>query len=127
LFGADKPPLSSLDSTEEYLRCSEASYNTMPPRPRLSYFLLALLRILIAFTSHSFIHPDEHFQNPEVAAGGVFDIGRNGEGLLRTWEWTGDAPCRSIVPVWMSTWLSFAVLKVLDPRTLSSFYLRRRR
>jgi phosphatidylinositol glycan class Z len=96
----------------------------MPPRTRLSYSLLALLRILIAFTSHSFIHPDEHFQNPEVAAGGVFDFERSGEGLLRTWEWKGEAPCRSIVPVWMSTGLSFAVLKVLTPRTLSSSYFR---
>ncbi|KWU44848.1 hypothetical protein RHOSPDRAFT_33670 [Rhodotorula sp. JG-1b] len=34
----------------------------------LIYAAVALLRILIAFTSTSIIHPDEHFQNPEIAA-----------------------------------------------------------
>lgn len=76
------------------------------------YGVLALLRTLIAFTSTSAIHPDEHFQNPEIAASTVFEYARSGDGLLRTWEWEGTAPCRSIVPVLGSTGWMFALLRL---------------
>lgn len=72
---------------------------------------LVLLRLLVAVTSTSSIHPDEHFQNPEVAASLVFDYGDKGDGPLRTWEWLGKQPCRSIVPVWASTGAAFELLK----------------
>lgn len=76
------------------------------------YGVLALLRILIAFTSTSSIHPDEHFQNPEIAANTVFSYAPTGDGLLRTWEWRTTAPCRSIVPVLGSTGWLFALSKL---------------
>ncbi|GAA6053257.1 hypothetical protein NBRC10513_007170 [Rhodotorula toruloides] len=76
------------------------------------YGVLALLRILIASTSTSAIHPDEHFQNPEIAASTVFEYALSSDGLLRTWEWEGTAPCRSIVPVVGSTGWIFALLKL---------------
>ncbi|CDR36110.1 hypothetical protein NBRC10512_004991 [Rhodotorula toruloides] len=76
------------------------------------YGVLALLRILIAFTSTSAIHPDEHFQNPEIAASTVFEYSRLDGRLLRTWEWEGPNPCRSIVPVLGSTGWTFALSKL---------------
>ncbi|BGP25863.1 phosphatidylinositol glycan, class Z [Rhodotorula toruloides] len=77
------------------------------------YGVLALLRILIAFTSTSAIHPDEHFQNPEIAASTVAVYSEAGEGLLRTWEWEGTAPCRSIIPILGSTGWMFALLRLI--------------
>jgi len=77
----------------------------------LAWILLILLRLLVALTSTSAIHPDEHFQNPEIAAGLLFDYSATGNTLLKTWEWIGAKPCRSIAPVWGSTGLAFALLK----------------
>ncbi|TKA55919.1 hypothetical protein B0A53_01618 [Rhodotorula sp. CCFEE 5036] len=81
----------------------------------LVYTALALVRILIAFTSTSIIHPDEHFQNPEIAADAVFeyDTRLGGDGPLRTWEWRGPTPARSIVPVFGSTGLAFCIVRML--------------
>ncbi|GAA5915898.1 hypothetical protein JCM6882_001754 [Rhodosporidiobolus microsporus] len=84
----------------------------MPRRTSLVYAVLVLLRIFVAFTSTSLIHPDEHFQNPEVAAATVFDYS-GGDGPLKTWEWTSSAPCRSILPVFGSSGLAFAALRQL--------------
>ncbi|BGP49627.1 alpha 1,2 mannosyltransferase [Rhodotorula kratochvilovae] len=78
-----------------------------------AYAALATLRVFVAFTSLSSIHPDEHFQNPEVAVGVHFDFAGAGDGLLRTWEWEGDAPCRSIVPVLGSSGRAFQLLRLL--------------
>ncbi|GAA5926955.1 hypothetical protein JCM1841_001597 [Sporobolomyces salmonicolor] len=84
----------------------------MRPETR-AYLGLLILRILIAFTSTSTIHPDEHFQNPEIAASGVLDYSGANDALLRTWEWAGEAPCRSIVPVLGSTGAAFLALKTM--------------
>ncbi|KAI5475906.1 MFS transporter, sucrose transport protein [Pseudohyphozyma bogoriensis] len=75
------------------------------------YSTLIFLRLFIALTSTSFIHPDEHFQNPEVAAASVFNYGEWCDGPLRTWEWVGSQPCRSIVPVNKSMGAAFELLK----------------
>lgn len=77
----------------------------------LAWIFLVLLRLLIALSSTSAIHPDEHFQNPEIAAGLLFDYKATVNALLKTWEWLGDKPCRSIAPVWGSTGLAFALLR----------------
>lgn len=81
----------------------------------LVYAALAVLRVLIAFTSTSVIHPDEHFQNPEVAAGAVFRYEPElyGSAPLRTWEWRGPTPARSIVPVFGSTGIAFWLVRLL--------------
>lgn len=76
------------------------------------YLGLVAIRLLVALTSTSTIHPDEHFQNPEVAAELVFDYGTRGDGTLRTWEWLGEQPCRSIAPVWGSVGAAFELLRL---------------
>ncbi|GAA6050678.1 hypothetical protein JCM3770_000888 [Rhodotorula araucariae] len=93
-----------------------------------AYAALASLRVFVAFTSLSSIHPDEHFQNPEIAAGVYFSYSGPGDGLLRTWEWTGDAPCRSIAPVLGSSGRAFQVLHLLlgpDPPATTLFAAQR--
>ncbi|GAA5860975.1 hypothetical protein JCM3774_003210 [Rhodotorula dairenensis] len=81
----------------------------------LVYAALAALRVLVAITSTSVIHPDEHFQNPEIAADAVFryEMGPGGSGPLRTWEWRGPTPARSIVPVFGSTGIAFWLVRLL--------------
>lgn len=94
-------------------------------RARATYAVLLALRLLVALSSHSIIHPDEHFQNPETAAGLVFDYGQSGgDGLLRTWEWDAEMPCRSVGPVWISMGAAFGVVRLFtgqsdtDPRQM---------
>ncbi|GAA6014017.1 hypothetical protein JCM11491_003489 [Sporobolomyces phaffii] len=81
----------------------------MRPSGRV-YVGLALVRILIAASSRSVIHPDEHFQNPEVAAQLVFDYAPSGSLPLETWEWQTQQPCRSIAPLWISSALAFSLV-----------------
>ncbi|GAA5839969.1 hypothetical protein JCM11251_006574 [Rhodosporidiobolus azoricus] len=92
----------------------------MPRRTTLVYGVLVLVRIFIAFTSTSLIHPDEHFQNPEIAAASVFNYADHGDGPLKTWEWTGDSPCRSILPVFGSSGLAFALSRFLVGPSLTA-------
>ena len=89
---------------------SRSRMNALRRHPRSLHLALLALRLLVALTAQSIIHPDEHFQNSEIAAT-VFDYANTGAGPLRTWEWIGEAPCRSIVPVWATTGAGFAVLK----------------
>ena len=84
----------------------------MNAHPRLLYVALVALRLCIALTALSTIHPDEHFQNSEIAST-IFDYSNTRAGPLRTWEWIGNEPCRSIVPVWSTTGIAFAVLKAV--------------
>lgn len=73
---------------------------------------LLLLRLIVALTSYSIIHPDEYFQNPEIGAAMVFNYPRDySDGPLKTWEWLGDAPCRGVGVVTGSTALPFWILK----------------
>ncbi|EPS38378.1 hypothetical protein H072_7890 [Dactylellina haptotyla CBS 200.50] len=60
---------------------------------RRLYLCLALVRLYLAI-SPSYIHPDEHFQGPEVVAGEHF-----GWKVTRTWEFTSATPIRSYVPL----------------------------
>ncbi|KDE05330.1 hypothetical protein MVLG_04246 [Microbotryum lychnidis-dioicae p1A1 Lamole] len=78
--------------------------------------LLVVLRLLVALSSQSVIHPDEHFQNPELAAAWVFDYSNTGQGPLKTWEWLDQDPVRSVFPVAASTGVAFQLLRlVLGP------------
>ncbi len=91
----------------------------IPRRVVLVYVGLVGLRLLVALTSTSYIHPDEHFQNPELAAAEVFDYTRsNSVGLLSTWEWSSRFPCRSIVPVWATTGAAFAAVRAFTGKSL---------
>ncbi|KAF2719879.1 glycosyltransferase family 22 protein [Polychaeton citri CBS 116435] len=72
---------------------------------RRVYLLLALVRLYFAL-SPSYIHPDEHFQGPEVIAGEVF-----GWPVHKTWEFTSTAPIRSLFPLWLIYGWPLTVLK----------------
>ncbi|KNF01215.1 hypothetical protein PSTG_05572 [Puccinia striiformis f. sp. tritici PST-78] len=87
---------------------------------KLKYSIAVFLRLLIVLTSTSFIHPDEHFQNTEIA---IDDVFKRSSQQTRTWEWDplrfsdytiGGGPVRSIVPVWMTSHLALYLLKFLN-------------
>lgn len=73
------------------------------------YISLLLVRLIVSFTSTSFIHPDEYFQSTEVTSPIIFPSFSNSS--LTTWEWNPSNPCRSIVPIYLTTALPFWVLK----------------
>jgi hypothetical protein len=56
--------------------------------------VVLISRLLAALTS-SYIHPDEHFQGPQVIAALVF-----GWDAQKTWEFTTDRPIRSAASLW---------------------------
>ncbi|KAK9472527.1 Alg9-like mannosyltransferase family-domain-containing protein [Dipodascopsis tothii] len=72
---------------------------------RLVYLVLVLVRFYFTLVP-SYIHPDEHFQGPEVMAGEVF-----GWQTTRTWEFTAERPIRSIVPLWLAYGLPLTFLR----------------
>jgi GPI mannosyltransferase 4 len=79
---------------------------------RRTYLGLVLLRLYFA-VSPSYLHPDEHFQGPEVIAGShlershVYSSTKTSTGQIfhvpskLTWEFTSDNPIRSIYPIWL--------------------------
>ncbi|EMC97588.1 glycosyltransferase family 22 protein [Baudoinia panamericana UAMH 10762] len=62
---------------------------------RRLYLMLVLARLYFALQP-SYVHPDEHFQGPEVITGDIF-----GWPVYRTWEFTSGHPIRSIFPLWL--------------------------
>ncbi|KAJ2517030.1 alpha 1,2 mannosyltransferase [Coemansia sp. RSA 1939] len=76
-------------------------------RPRALYAALLAMRVLLAL-SPSYIHPDEFFQAPEVAASDI--LGVDG---VRTWEFTGANPIRSIVPIYGYSGTPFILLRAV--------------
>ncbi|KAJ2865465.1 alpha 1,2 mannosyltransferase [Coemansia erecta] len=75
-------------------------------RPSTLYAALLAVRVLFAL-SPSYIHPDEFFQAPEVAASDILGVD-----ALRTWEFAASPPIRSIVPIYMYSGLPFALLRL---------------
>ncbi|KAL1969028.1 hypothetical protein VTN77DRAFT_862 [Rasamsonia byssochlamydoides] len=61
---------------------------------RRTYLVLLLVRIYFAL-SPSYLHPDEHFQGPEVFAGRIYSYPSQ-----LTWEFTSTNPIRSVFPLW---------------------------
>ncbi|KAI5303638.1 alpha 1,2 mannosyltransferase, partial [Ascosphaera atra] len=76
---------------------------------RRAYLLLLLVRVYFAL-SPSYIHPDEHFQGPEVLAGHIFDFPST-----PPWEFTSATPIRSIVTPWLLYGLPMTFTKWLTP------------
>ncbi|CAH7675922.1 Alg9-like mannosyltransferase family-domain-containing protein [Phakopsora pachyrhizi] len=88
-------------------------------KPSLCYLVLVLIRLIILLTSTSFIHPDEHFQNTEIAISDVFGL----INVTRSWEWSkpdisdansqafGGHAVRSIVPIYATSHLGLKLLK----------------
>ncbi|CRG88583.1 phosphatidylinositol glycan, class Z [Talaromyces islandicus] len=72
---------------------------------RRTYLLLLLVRVYFAL-SPSYLHPDEHFQGPEVFAGRIYSYPS-----LLTWEFTSQHPIRSVFPLWPVYGLPMGLLK----------------
>ncbi|KAJ2891406.1 alpha 1,2 mannosyltransferase, partial [Coemansia aciculifera] len=70
------------------------------------YLALVVLRVLLSVLP-SYIHPDEFFQGPEIAASDILQTSG-----LRTWEF-GSPAVRSIVPLYAFAGPPMAALKVL--------------
>ncbi|KAM5546079.1 hypothetical protein V8D89_000205 [Ganoderma adspersum] len=79
-------------------------------RSKLSavYLGLVFLRVCFALFGTGYVHPDEYFQNGEAIAGQVLNLH-----TWMTWEWEPFFPCRSIVPVWVTTGIPFSILRFL--------------
>ncbi|KAK2774962.1 alpha 1,2 mannosyltransferase [Onygenales sp. PD_12] len=74
---------------------------------RRSSLLLLLVRVYFALAP-SYLHPDEHFQGPEIVAGQIFSFPSN-----PTWEFTSEHPIRSVFPLWLIYGLPMTLLKWL--------------
>nr|POE65220.1 gpi mannosyltransferase 4 [Quercus suber] len=90
---------------------------------RTLYLALLLVRVYFATTT-SYIHPDEHFQGPELITGisrlwdrfpdnviNVFLGEIFGWPSYKTWEFTSDHPIRSIFPLWLVYGAPLTILK----------------
>ncbi|KAI1504238.1 Alg9-like mannosyltransferase [Biscogniauxia marginata] len=74
---------------------------------RRAYLFLIVVRLWFALSS-SYLHPDEHFQGPEVIAGQIFSYP-----VRLTWEFTSDHPIRSVFPLWPVYGLPMLLLRWL--------------
>ncbi|KAF3907291.1 hypothetical protein ABW21_db0200797 [Orbilia brochopaga] len=86
---------------------------------RRLYLGLSLIRLYLALAP-SYIHPDEHFQGPEVVAGEHF-----GWNVTKTWEFTAENPIRSYVPLLAVYAMPMTVLQWIanaDPNPAMLFY-----
>ncbi|KAJ2310238.1 alpha 1,2 mannosyltransferase [Coemansia sp. RSA 2705] len=72
------------------------------------YMALVAARVLLAL-SPAYIHPDEYFQAPEIAASDILGVD-----ALRTWEFTAESPIRSIVPIHLFSGTPLIVLKLIQ-------------
>ncbi|KAI1487780.1 Alg9-like mannosyltransferase [Biscogniauxia mediterranea] len=74
---------------------------------RRAWLLLIAVRLWFALSS-SYLHPDEHFQGPEVIAGQIFNYP-----VRLTWEFTSEHPIRSVFPLWPVYGLPMLLLRWL--------------
>ncbi|KAG2008273.1 GPI mannosyltransferase 4 [Coprinopsis cinerea AmutBmut pab1-1] len=79
----------------------------------IAYVLLLPVRFYFALST-SYIHPDEHFQGPEVVAGELFNWHSQ-----RTWEFTSNTPIRSFFPLWLTYGLPLKAAQWLSPEPLT--------
>ncbi|KAK9466002.1 Alg9-like mannosyltransferase family-domain-containing protein [Lipomyces arxii] len=89
---------------------------------RLRYLVFLCIRLYFTL-SPSYIHPDEHFQGPEVLAGEIF-----GWNAVKTWEFTAEAPIRSILPLWLAYGIPMTTLRWLygmDINPMLTYYCLR--
>ncbi|PVU91300.1 hypothetical protein BB560_006134, partial [Smittium megazygosporum] len=88
---------------------------TMVKYKRIYYFLL-LVRFLAIFLP-GYIHPDQFFQGPEVSAGDLLSIP-----VIRTWEFDPDLPCRSILPIFLTSGVPILIFKLLSGLELKNIF-----
>ncbi|KAI5294339.1 alpha 1,2 mannosyltransferase [Ascosphaera acerosa] len=72
---------------------------------RRLYLLLLLVRIYFVFAP-SYIHPDEHFQGPEIITSQIYGFPSS-----PPWEFTSTAPIRSVLPLYIAYGLPLTCLK----------------
>lgn len=74
------------------------------------YKVLCILRVLLVLCPQSgYVHPDEHFQGPEIVYGDVAELN-----VHRTWEFTSSKPIRSIVFPYFITAIPAAIIRLLS-------------
>ncbi|KAF2860937.1 glycosyltransferase family 22 protein [Piedraia hortae CBS 480.64] len=89
------------------------------------YLVLVLVRLYFALAP-SYIHPDEHFQGPEVIVGQFL-----GWPSFKTWEFTSEHPIRSIFPLWIVYGPPLVIFKLIakgighSPSPTAVFYTLR--
>ncbi|ORX67436.1 Alg9-like mannosyltransferase [Linderina pennispora] len=87
---------------------------------RARSFYLALLVARVAFSVlPAYIHPDELFQAPEVAANDIFGLE-----AVRTWEFDPQAPIRSSVPIYIYAGFPMLLVKIAQRMLLALFGYR---
>jgi len=69
--------------------------------------LLILARVVFAFTS-GYVHPDEWFQSNEVTARDVFGVD-----TVIPWEFSSEAPARSIIGAYASSGAAYLVARMM--------------
>jgi len=72
------------------------------------YYVILIFRFLCTLLK-GYIHPDEFFQSPEIAAQNIFNF----ETLI-PWEFQPQFPCRSIIPVFINSGISYFILYFLS-------------
>ncbi|KAI5790226.1 Alg9-like mannosyltransferase family-domain-containing protein [Geopyxis carbonaria] len=91
---------------------------------RRVYLFLLAVRLYFALQP-SYIHPDEHFQGPEVIAGTsepsctCANLAAVGDifnwPTFKTWEFTSDTPIRSFFPLWFVYGIPMQILDWIVP------------
>eukprot|EP00501_MAST-03F_sp_TOSAG23-6_P000780 GSMAST32.ASY1.ANO1.810.1 assembled CDS len=72
------------------------------------YYVAFLIIRLLFVLSPGYVHPDEFFQSPEVAARDILSI----HGHL-TWEFESMRPLRSVIPILLSSGVPFTFLQLV--------------
>ncbi|KAJ2689458.1 hypothetical protein IWW39_001483 [Coemansia spiralis] len=83
---------------------------------RLLYAGLLVARILFSVLP-SYIHPDEFFQSSEIAASDILKVTGH-----RTWEFSSQAPVRSIVPIYLYAGTPMFILSFFAVTPWTLFY-----
>eukprot|EP01137_Pigoraptor_chileana_P010197 Opistho-2@59452 len=76
--------------------------------PRWYAAALVLRLAIVLLPLPSYIHPDEFFQSPEVAATDVFNLT-----ATLPWEFNASYPCRSIVPVYVVSGIPYLLYRAI--------------
>ncbi|XP_030060555.1 GPI alpha-1,2-mannosyltransferase 4 [Microcaecilia unicolor] len=78
--------------------------------PKAVWSILSLFRLLWCLLPQTgYLHPDEFFQSPEVMAGDILHLQ-----VFRPWEFLLPSPCRSVVSPFVTSGVSFWVIRSLQ-------------
>ncbi|GFY45509.1 mannosyltransferase [Trichonephila inaurata madagascariensis] len=83
------------------------------------YHILCVFRIIFTlFPQTGYIHPDEHFQGPEIVYGDIFNFK-----IHQAWEFTDEKPIRNIVFPYFITGLPSLLANFLGIKYLHGTFL----